>query len=205
MNAKQGSARRSKMQNRAENRRQELWPDESVWKKEYAGFATIPKTMPHIMKIIDSQCDGKPAGRTYFALWCRTWDAPVLSIEDPRIMAYESGFDSARAESTWKNRMKRLEELGFIKSKEGVKGEYQYVLLLNPHQVIRENKSEMSILPKFLLALKERMEEIGAKDFNKPEEPEEPETQVTTDVMLDALNAAFDKDFSPPSPRPASN
>ena len=197
MNVKQGSARRSKMQNRAEKMRQEIWPNESVWDKQYAGFATIPKTMPHIMRIIDSQCDGKPAGRTYFALWCRTWNAPVLSIEDPRIMAYESGFDSERAESTWKNRMKKLEELGFIKSHEGVKSEYQYVLLLNPHQVIRENKNGMSIPAKFSLALKERMEEIGAKDFNKPEEVE---TQVTTDVNLDALKAALEKNFSTTDP-----
>lgn len=55
----------------------------------------------------------------------------------------------------------------------------------------------MSIPAKFSLALKERMEEIGAKDFNKQEEAE---TQVTTDVNLDALMAAFKKDFSATDP-----
>ena len=55
----------------------------------------------------------------------------------------------------------------------------------------------MSIPAKFSLALKERMEEIGAKDFNKPEEAE---TQVTTDVNLDALKAALEKNFSTTDP-----
>ena len=168
MNVKERAAKRSKMQKRLDEIRAEQWPDEPVWDKNYAGFTTIPKTMPYIMRIIDAHCDGKPAGRTYFALWCRAWDAPVLHIDDPRIMAYESGFDNERAESTWKGRMKKLEELGFIKTKAGVKGDYQYVLLVNPHRVIKEN-TKLKIPEKFQMAFDERFSEIGAKDFKGEE------------------------------------
>jgi hypothetical protein len=164
--------------------RQKFWPDDPVWDKNYAGFRAIPKTMPLIMRIIDSQCDGQPAGRVYFTLWCRTWDSPVVSIDDPRMLAYESGFDGERAESTWKRRMRTLETLGFIKSHAGVKGDFQYVLLLNPHRVIKENKSTMTISNSLMMAFDERMLDIGAKDFDE-EEKEVPNTlQQTIDQLF---------------------
>ena len=65
-------------------------------------------------------------------------------------MAIESGFDSERNISTWKTRMRELEKFGFINSIRGVKGEFQYVLIVNPLNVIEnlENITEYSSLPK---------------------------------------------------------
>lgn len=190
MNVKQQGVRRSKMRDRAERLRQELWSDEPVWDaKKHGGFRAIPKTMPLIMRIIDSQCDGKPAGKVYFTLWCRTWDSPLVSIDDPRMLAYESGFDGERAESTWKQRMRKLQSLGFIKSHEGVKGEFQYVLLLNPHQVIKENNSSMSIPNQLSMAFDERMLDVGAKDFDVEVEEKPLEKSETLSPFPEMLKA----------------
>ena len=182
MTAKQQGIRRSRMRDKADSIRQDLWPDESVWDaKMHGGFRAIPKTMPLIMRIIDSQCDGQPAGKVYFTLWCRTWDSPLVNIDDPRMLAYESGFDSERSESTWKQRMRKLDKLGFIKSQEGVKGEFQYVLLLNPHNVIKDNKSGMNIPNQLMMAFKERLLDIGAKDFDEDDEIKV--TQTSTEIL----------------------
>ena len=61
------------------------WPkvtDEELWsRKLYSGYTSIPRTMPQVMNIIDALTKNKPAGRTYFVLWSRTFDESLLVIE----------------------------------------------------------------------------------------------------------------------------
>ena len=61
--------------------------------------------------------------------------------------------------------MKRLEDLGFIKSKPGLAGDFQYVLLLNP---LRRIKALYEERPKDFLynALLGRLAQTGADDFD---------------------------------------
>ena len=45
--------------------------------------------------------------------------------------------------------MKKLKELGFILTKPGTSGEFQYVIILNPFPVIKniyENKRKMNVI-----------------------------------------------------------
>ena len=95
--------------------------------------------MPLIGQMLDYLSGkGFPLLTTYLTLWSWVFDEAIVEIRNPREMAYESGFSGPRAETTWRSRMKRLEDLGFIKSKPGLAGEYQYVLLVNPLQRIKE-------------------------------------------------------------------
>ena len=93
--------------------RTELWPDvseEMLWsRKRLDGFITVPRTMPIIQRIMDSLSVGMPLSGTYFALWCRLFDQSVVTVANPAELAFESGFSSQRAESTWAFRMKKLE------------------------------------------------------------------------------------------------
>ena len=128
------SARRKQM-------RLKLWPDisdEQLWiRTQRTGFTTIPRTMNLIGRILDSfSGKGFPLSDTYLTLWCWVFDEAFVEIHNPMEFAYESGFNGSRAESVWKIRMRRLEELGFIKAKPGLAGDFHYVLLLNPIQVI---------------------------------------------------------------------
>src|SRR5450759_1112564 len=91
----------SKGKERALQMRTQNWPDVSesyLWNRATChGYTTIPRTMSILMNIIDSLSKNKPAGRTYFGLWCRTYDESVVIIENPMSMAFEAGFSGERA------------------------------------------------------------------------------------------------------------
>lgn len=150
--------------------RERLWPgisDDQLWlRKQRTGFTTIPRTMPLIGQMLD-QLSGKgfPLASTYLTLWCWVFDEAIVEIRNPREMAYESGFSGPRAEATWKGRMSRLEHWGFIQTKRGLAGDYQYVLLINPLQRIKDIYAD---LPADALysALLGRSAQVGADDFD---------------------------------------
>lgn len=157
----------SKAQEKAKLLRDSCWPglDEAkLWdRKRVNGFTTIPRTMPVLMNIIDALTKNKPAGRAYFVMWCRTFDQSLLVIDNPMTLAVEAGFSGERALSTWKDRMKSLQELGFIDAKEGAAGPYHYVLLFNPHKVVWDLKDQ--IQEGMFRQLQTRAIEIGAVDM----------------------------------------
>lgn len=151
--------------------REQLWPDvkeSSLWlRKQRQGFTTIPRTMNLIGRIMD-QFSGKgyPLAQTYLTLWCWVFDEGLVDIRNPREFAYESGFSGPRGEATWRSRMRRLQELGFIHTKPGLAGEFQFVLILNPFLAIEKLYAE---IPKDIAfnALLSRMAQVGANDLDK--------------------------------------
>ena len=94
-----------------------LWPGAGPWlwhRKANKGFATIPKTMPIILQVMDDLSNGKPVSSTYLGLWCDTWDNSMVNITKPNEMAHAAGFTGQRAAYTWAGHMKILRELHFI-------------------------------------------------------------------------------------------
>jgi hypothetical protein len=163
----QQEKRKSKAQEKTLRLREEFWPElkeNDVWdRKKQNGYTTVPRTMPLLMAIIDSLSKNQPAGQAYFVLWCHVFDESVLTIENPEIFASETGFSGERKLSTWKQRMKTLQELGFIDAKKGGSGDYHYVLIPNPHVVVRKLKNR---IPESLYRqLYDRAFDIGAKDM----------------------------------------
>jgi len=167
MNQKQATVRRNKAQERAIQLRKEMWPDVSdadFWSRnKHNGWTTIPRTMPILMSIINDLSKNEPCGQTYFALWCRSFDEPLLIVENPMPFAAESGFGGQRALSTWQKRMKILKELGFIDSREGSSGAFHYVLIFNPHIVVQRIREK--IQDHRYMQLLERAIDVGAADL----------------------------------------
>lgn len=154
--------------------RDRMWPDipeSKLWlRTRRVGFTTLPRTMPLIARILNLLSDkGFPLSDTYLTLWCWVFDEAFLEIRNPREFAFESGFGGPRAEATWNGRMKRLEELGFIRSKPGPSGDFAYVLLLNPIQVIDEIYKTRPH-DQYYTALLSRLIQIGADDLEPEEE-----------------------------------
>lgn len=151
--------------------RLKLWPeikDTDLWhRKRSDGFVTIPRTMPLILSIIDDLTKGAPAASTYFELWCRAFDEMYVSLSKSRELAFHSGFTGQRAERTWGEKIRKLDELGFIALREGQAGPLSHALILNPYHVIRrlhEAKNPGLTQDKYN-ALIERAIEIGADDI----------------------------------------
>lgn len=161
--------RKSLSQRRAQLR-DKLWPEikeQDLWlRSQRVGFTTIPRTMALIGRIIDQLTEkGFPLSSTYLALWCWVFDEAFVEIRNPKELAFESGFSGPRGEATWRNRMHRLEQLGFIRAKPGLAGDFQYVLILNPIKVI---ESHYSVQTKDIAynALLGRLAHVGADDLD---------------------------------------
>lgn len=158
---------RPKMAERAAEQMTKHFPDyirEPLWnRKTNDGYSTIPRTLPIAMQAIDLQSKGNPAGHTLFCLWARAPDHPLIVIESPAMFAAEAGFTGERASDTWRRRMKRLRELGFIRSKRGTSGEFHYVLLLNPNVVLARLDQENALQSALADRFEDRLTEIGAK------------------------------------------
>lgn len=163
--------KKSKSQsNRRKVLRNNLWPEVNethLWlRTQRIGFTTIPRTMCLIGRIID-QLSGKgfPLSSTYLTLWCWVFDEAFVEIRNPKEFAYESGFSGPRGETTWRNRMRALEELGFIMSKPGIAGDFQYVLILNPIHVIEKHYKDKHKDHSYN-ALISRLMQVGADDLD---------------------------------------
>lgn len=167
MSAKGASAKKKSMTERALARRREYWPkvrDDDLWhRKRNDGYATIPRTLPILMNIIDYMTSGKPAGPTYLALWCRNPDESVVTIDSQEVLAEESGFTGERKVTTWRARMKSLAELEFIDPRRGASGDFQHVLIPNPHLAVRKLRGRFPDAMWEMLF--ERGSEIGAADL----------------------------------------
>lgn len=172
-------SRSEKMDARRIKLRKQLWPDvedEDLWlRDETAGWTTIPRGLSLVSQILDSLSVRKPLSSTYVALWCYSTDPMIITIQRPHQMALESGFTGQRALSTWRDRMKKLEELGFIKSAKGATGSFHYIVLMNPYWAVRELEEgdEHEISRDLYNTLLERAEEIGEETTMVDDEDEE--------------------------------
>ena len=167
--AKYSIKTRSKIDRRTKLLRDNLWLGGAtrIWQSEKSkGWLNIPRSMPVIMRILDSLTKGQPVSATYLELWCRTFNDGFVTASKPREMAFFSGFDGERAQRTWLSRIRKLHELGFIDVKEGPSGPVSYILIVNPYTPLKRLREEGKISSQFWNALIARMIEIGANDLD---------------------------------------
>ncbi|WP_192899999.1 hypothetical protein [Novosphingobium ginsenosidimutans] len=148
-----------------------LWPsitEKMMWGgADVQGFAMVPRVMPIMMGIMDDLSGkGFPVGMTYFELWSRLRDEGFLALNRPEEMAFHAGFSGQRAVRTWKDRVKRLQELGFIDVQPGPLGELSYAIFLNPYHVIKRAYLAGSVQQSKWTALVSRSIEIKAFDLD---------------------------------------
>lgn len=145
--------------------------DGHYWDRlKVSGFTTIPRTMPLLMGIMDDMA-GMPVGMVYLELWSRVYDESFVNLAKQRELAFHSGLTGQRADTTWRQRMRKLAELGFIEIAAGASGELSHAVILNPYLVIREayKVKGSGIQATKYNALIERMTEIDAKDMDLPD------------------------------------
>ena len=85
----------------------------------------------------------------------------MVTITNPRELAFESGYSGQRAEYTWVRRMRTLGELNFIDSRPGPSGEFNYILIWNPYKVVATYRKQGAIQDAKYNALYARALEIG--------------------------------------------
>src|SRR5262249_10316618 len=87
-----------------------------------------------------------PSG-VYLELLARHIDNGIIEMAHEGEHAYTAGYVGPRAIRSWQERMKILEKLGFIKTKQIGNQRYKYVLLIHPTVAI-QNLFDLGKLPK---------------------------------------------------------
>lgn len=154
--------------------------DVRLWdRSRFHGFATIPKTMPYVCRILDELSKGQPLASTYLALWCWTWDNAFVKLGRMSDLAFAAGFSGQRGVRTFQDRLKRLVELGFVEVAPSGLQPLGLAFLPNPHmRIMRLYEAKMSpqgdpslkataagIQASTYNALIERAQEIGCSDI----------------------------------------
>lgn len=150
--------------------RNRLWPEvdsRELWSIAHDGWVSLPRLMPLMMNIMDDMSGkGYPVGRTYLEMWSRLREEQFLTLNRPEEMAFHAGFEGQRALRTWKDRVKRLADLGFIALKDGPVGELSYALFFNPYHVVKRAYLKGEVQERKWQALTIRVEEISAYDID---------------------------------------
>lgn len=145
--------------------------------------------MAIIMKIIDDLTKGKPASSTYFSLWCMTFPREMyVSLQNAEELAFHSGFTGQRLVRQWTDRMKQLDEFGFVKTAPGPRGGLSHAAIPNPHFVIRRLYRDKTpgLVAATYNTLVQRAIEIGAKDMEM-ELPEDKAAREAAEAADDEI------------------
>jgi len=123
-------------QERREQIKDEYWSGEIAWtgEKPEKGWFRAPRTLPLLLILLKSKkfvgnCD---AGGVYLELFSRHRDTGIVDMVSAGEHSYAAGYVGTRGVRTWQERMKLLENLGFIKSKLVGNERYRYVLIVHP-------------------------------------------------------------------------
>lgn len=148
--------------------RDQLFPncESELWnRKTVNGFTTIPRTLGLIMTLLEQMFDrkkGHDVSRTYFELWCRAFDDYLVEVNDVEAFAFSAGFVSkSRNVRSWEERVKVLAELGFIRVAPSGTRKQAYVLLVDPHRVVKSLRDAGKIPQDWWGAYTKRASETG--------------------------------------------
>lgn len=154
--------------------RKRLWPEvteEMLWERGNEGWVALPRLMPLMMSIMDDLSGkGFPVSRTYLEMWTRLRDEQFLTLNRPEEMAFHAGFEGQRALRTWRDRVQRLANLGFIGLKSGPLGDLSYAVFYNPYHVVKRAYLDGNVLERKWQALVIRANEVSAFDIDDIDE-----------------------------------
>ncbi len=140
--------------------------EERLWdRNRFHGFATIPKTMPYVCRILDEMSKGQPLASTYVALWCATWDDAFIKLGRMPDLSFSAGFSGQRGVRTFQDRVRKLVELGFVEVAPSGSQALGLAYLPNPHiQIMHLYAAKTD--PAGDPALKEKAAGIQAATYN---------------------------------------
>lgn len=153
--------------------RESLWPESENWiwdRHSNDGFTTIPRILPLVMGLMKKISNPGDPSMVYLDLWSRMFDEAIITVTDEETYAFSSGYTGTRAVRTWRERILRLSELGFIKVKpEGLR-EIGQILVLNPLSICSRLKKTTGNVPdEWWNAFLHRVNEIGASISDLPD------------------------------------
>lgn len=145
-----------------------LWPDAgqvTYSHRDVDGFFPSPRTLPMIARLAKTLSEGIDPSQVYLELWARCFDPPgFVEIVDEEECANAVGFmgGGGRSIRSWRERVRALVDLGFIRVGEKGSREFAYVLILHPHRVVRTLHEAGRVPSSWWSLFHARLRDIGA-------------------------------------------
>jgi hypothetical protein len=133
---------------RREEIRQEHWPNEDLWTGEKEkGWFPVPRTLPLILGLLSSKSisNKKDPSTVYLDLLSRQRGEGVIEMAHENNHAFAAGYEGNRAVRTWQERMKILEDSGFILTVPVGNQRYRYVAIVHPTTAIQQLRDKKRI------------------------------------------------------------
>lgn len=133
---------------RREEIREQYWPDEDLWTGEKeVGWFPAPRTLPLILGLLSSKeiSGKKDPSSVYLDLMSRQRGEGVIEMGHEADHAFASGYEGRRAVRTWQERMRILEENGFIRTAEVGNQPYKYVAIIHPTTAVQRLRDDKKV------------------------------------------------------------
>jgi hypothetical protein len=133
---------------RREEIREQYWPDEDLWTGEKeVGWFPAPRTLPLILGLLSSKeiSGKKDPSSVYLDLMSRQRGEGVIEMGHEADHAFASGYEGRRAVRTWQERMRILEENGFIRTAEVGNQPYKYVAIIHPTTAVQGLRDDKKV------------------------------------------------------------
>lgn len=144
---------------RREQIRAQYWGDDDLWGGDNEkGWFRAPRTLPLVLALLSSKTLSKTQdlSSVYIELLSRHLDSGVIEMAHEAEHAFAAGYVGERAVRTWRDRMKALEDLGFIKTTEIGNQRYKYVALVHPAAAVRKLQQKNLVPDNWLRAYESR-------------------------------------------------
>ena len=131
---------------RREQLRKQYWPEEDLWTGEKEiGWFPAPRTLPLILSLLSSKriSQKKDPSTVYLELMSRQRGEGIIEMGHEADHAFASGYEGRRAVRTWQERMKILQDNGFIRTVKVGNQRFRFIAIVHPTaavQRLREGK-----------------------------------------------------------------
>jgi hypothetical protein len=159
-----------KAQKHREQIRDAFWPNDIAWtgEKPEAGWFRAPRTLPLILALMRTEkatgSKQDPTG-VYLELLARHRDTGIVEMANEGEHSYAAGYAGSRGIRTWRERMKLLSDLGFIKSTSAGNQPYKNVLLVHPTVVIQKLRDQGKIDDSWWQTYRQRQIETKERNY----------------------------------------
>jgi len=121
--------------------RDSLWPESGAIifpAEREKGWFSAPRTLPLILMLLDDKrlSGNMDLSRTYLGLLADNFGEGIVEVDSEEHYALMAGLKGGRGVRSWRERVRKLGDLGFITVHNGIGGRVGFVLIVHPHRAV---------------------------------------------------------------------
>jgi hypothetical protein len=120
--------------------------------------------MPIVLRILGEKTvsGDMDLTRTYIGVWCDNYGQGIVEIDDEQAYAEAAGLRGTRGVRSWRERMRKLAELGFLRLHEGGAKSVAFVAILHPYDAVEDLRTRGLVSDAWWGAYQQRLAQVGA-------------------------------------------